>query len=73
MICPACAAAADILDAPALPGAAAELATKWHADCRGPGSCACQHRVPSIDELRARRAAAPRGGLARMVRLLAYA
>lgn len=68
MICPHCAAGADLATEPAPQlEATRQLAVNLHAECPGRTWCDCQHQVPTVDELAKRRAAMPRGGLARIV------
>lgn len=68
MICEPCAIAADYCHEPApLLATTRAMAVEAHERCRG---CPCQHKVPTLDEFVARRAAMPRGGLRRIVTLL---
>lgn len=72
MICAACCEGADLATDPSpLVEATRELAISLHAGCRGGTWCDCQCVVPPVEVLAARRAAAPRGGLARIVGALA--
>ncbi len=67
MICSPCAAGADLCTEPtATIKAARNLAVRMHGDCHGAPGCACQHQVPPLEVVAARRAAMPRGGLARI-------
>lgn len=69
MICNPCAAGGDLTREPAPQLAAtAALARQLHGECAG---CTCQHVVPDRAGLAERRAAMPRGGLARVARTLA--
>jgi hypothetical protein len=61
MICPNCAAGADLTAQPAaLLEATRTLAIEEHNTCTG---CDCQHRVPDLDELAKRREAMRAAGL----------
>jgi hypothetical protein len=63
-----CAAAGDLTRDPApLFSATRRLAAEWHALCRGGTWCDCQHQVPSVEVLAARRAASGRHGFARIL------
>lgn len=73
MICEHCAAGADLARQPAPQIRAVYLlAVEQHGRCPGPTWCACQHRVPSLEEIAQRRAALPadRRGLAAVVAML---
>lgn len=73
MICPACASAADLVTLPAPQiKAARSLAVDMHGSCRGGTWCSCQHVVPPLEVIAARRAAMPAGGLARVVAALGH-
>lgn len=64
MICGPCRDGADLLTpAPALPAAALAIARQMHEQCK---DCTCQHRMPTVEELTARRSELPGGGLYRI-------
>jgi hypothetical protein len=68
MICPHCADGGDLTAQPAPQlKATRAIAVQAHAKCFG---CDCQHKVPPLEVLAQRRAAMPRGGLARIVDIL---
>jgi hypothetical protein len=68
MICPKCAAGADLAAAPGpFAEAAHNLATDLHGECRGGTWCACQHALPSVAQLAERHAVRTGGGLSRVL------
>jgi hypothetical protein len=68
MICPKCAAGADLAAAPGpFAEAAHKLATDLHGECRGGTWCCCRHKVPTVAVLAERRERRTGGGLSRLV------
>jgi hypothetical protein len=71
VICTSCAAGADLTTEPAPTiEATRALAVELHEKCKGGTWCDCQCVVVSVDELAKRRAAMPKGGLARVAGLI---
>lgn len=68
MICEPCATGGDLTHDPApLFESVRRMAAWLHGQCRGGTWCACQHQVPSVEVLAARRAASGRHGFARIL------
>jgi hypothetical protein len=68
MICPKCAAGADLTADPAPQlEATLNLAIGLHSECRGGTWCCCRHKVPTVAVLAERRERRTGGGLSRLV------